>query len=86
MAEMKTVLCFTTPNPYPLKYLVCYSKSDVLFLNETVIHSNKTDEFRYSLDFDNCLVVSSNGQSGVLSLFWSHSFKSKLHSPLLKDV
>jgi hypothetical protein len=57
-----------------LKYLVCYSKSDVLFLNEIVIHSNKTDEFRYLLDFDNCLVVSNNGQSGGLLLFWCHSF------------
>lgn len=57
-----------------LKYLLRYYKSDALFLNETVIQSNKTDEFRFLFGFNNCLAVNTNGCSGGLSLFWCHSF------------
>jgi len=57
-----------------LKYLVHYYKPDVLFLSETLVHSNKTNDFRYMLGFDNCFAVSSNGRSGGLTLFWQNSF------------
>lgn len=57
-----------------LKYLVLYYKSDALFLSETLVHSNKTNEFRYFLGFDNCLVVIGNGRSGGIALFWCTSF------------
>ena len=56
-----------------LKNLVRYYKLDALFLNETSVHSNKTEEFRYLLGFDNCLAVGSNGRSGGLTLFWRNS-------------
>lgn len=57
-----------------LKYLIRYYKPDALFLSETLVHSNKTDAFRYLLGFDNCFSVSSNGRSGGLALFWRASF------------
>jgi hypothetical protein len=57
-----------------LKYLVRYYKLDTLFLSETLVHSNKTNEFRHLLGFDNCFSVSSNGRSGGLALFWQNSF------------
>jgi hypothetical protein len=57
-----------------LKYLVHYYKSDALFLSETLVHSNKTDEFRYLLGFDNCFSVGRYGRSGRLALFWQNSF------------
>lgn len=57
-----------------LKYLVRYYKSDALFLSKTLVHSNKTDVFRYLLGLDNCFSISSNGRSGVLALFWQNSF------------
>jgi len=57
-----------------LKYLVRYYKPDALFLSETLVHSNKTNDFRYMLSFDNCFSVSSNGRSGGLTLFWQNSF------------
>jgi len=57
-----------------LKYLVCYYKSVALFLSETLVHSNKTNDFCYMLGFDNCFAVSSNGRSGDLALFRRNSF------------
>jgi len=57
-----------------LKYLVNYYKPGALFLSETLVHSNKTTDFRYMLGFDNCFYVSSNGRSGCLALFWQNSF------------
>ncbi|KEH38704.1 endonuclease/exonuclease/phosphatase family protein [Medicago truncatula] len=49
-------------------------KPATLFFSETLVHSNKANEFRYMLGFDNCFVVSSIGRSGGLALFWQNSF------------
>ncbi|KEH37643.1 hypothetical protein MTR_2g043870 [Medicago truncatula] len=57
-----------------LKYILRYHKPAALFLNETLVHSNKANEFRYMLGFDNRFVVSSIGRSGGLALFWQNSF------------
>jgi hypothetical protein len=56
-----------------LKYLVRY-KLNALFLSETLVHSNKTNDLRYMFHFDNCFDVSSNGRSGGLALFWKNYF------------
>jgi hypothetical protein len=61
-----------------LKYLVRYYKPDALFLSETLVHSNKTEAFRYMLGFENCFAVNSNGRSGGLALFWRNSFNCKV--------
>jgi len=61
-------------NMTQLKYIVRYYKSDALFLSETLVHSNKTNDFRYMLGFDNCFDMSSNGRNGGLTLFWQNSF------------
>lgn len=57
-----------------LRYIVRYYKPDALFLSETLIHFNRTEEFRYLLGFVNCLCISSNGRSGGLAQFWRSSF------------
>lgn len=57
------------------KNVVRYYKFDALFLSETLVHSNKTQEFSYILGFDNCFTISSNGRSGGITLFCHNYFK-----------
>jgi hypothetical protein len=53
---------------------VRYFKPDVLFLSETLVSANKSEDFRYMLGFDSCLAVNSTGRSGDLTLYWNSSF------------
>lgn len=57
------------------KNVVHYYKFDALFLSETLVHSNKTQEFSHILGFDNCFTISSNGRSGGINLFCHNYFK-----------
>jgi len=56
-----------------LKCPVCYYKSDALIFSATLVHFNKIEEFCYLLSFDNCLIVSFNGQSDDLTLLRCNS-------------
>ena len=63
-----------SPSAIPnLKYLIRHYKPVILFLNETLVHHNKIEEFRYFLGFDFSFFVDCVGRSGGLAFFWNSS-------------
>jgi hypothetical protein len=43
-----------------------------MFLSETKMRDNNVRKFQWSLGFDSCFAVSSEGKSGGLALFWGN--------------
>lgn len=52
-----------------LKFIVQYYNLDVLFLSETLVHTNKIEEFHYLLGFDFCFSLDIVSRGGI-ALFW----------------
>ena len=48
-----------------LKFIVQYYNLDALFLSETLVHTNKIEEFRYLLGFDFCFSLDRVGRGGI---------------------
>lgn len=69
-----------------LRYLVY--RPSLLFLSETKMRDNKVRRFLWSLGFDGCFAVSSEGKSGGLALFWINKYSVSLqhYSPNIIDV
>jgi hypothetical protein len=60
-----------SPSVVPkIKFLVRYYNPSILFLSETLIHTNKIEEFRYLLGFDYCFAPDRIGRGGGIALFW----------------
>jgi hypothetical protein len=45
---------------------------------ETQVHKSRVEGLKNSLGFDNSFVVSSNGRSGGLGIFWNNDIKVDL--------
>jgi len=59
-----------SPHTVPrLKYIVRVYKPDILYLCETITTSNKTEELRYALGFDFCLLLTDKVVVEVLCYF-----------------
>jgi hypothetical protein len=68
-----------SPNAIPdLKYLVRHFNPVLLFLSETLVSRNKTEQLRYLLGFDSCFSVDRSGRGGGLALFWRTSFSCQI--------
>ncbi|MCH80906.1 replication protein A 70 kDa dna-binding subunit, partial [Trifolium medium] len=62
------------PSAVPkFKYLIRYYNPDAIFLCETLVHSNKIEELRCLLGFDNCFAVDREGRGGGVALLWRSS-------------
>lgn len=53
-----------------LKYLIRNYNPAILFLSETIVLTNKIEEFKYLLGYDSCFDVDRVGRSGGLAMFW----------------
>ena len=53
-----------------LKYLIRNYNPAILFLSETIVLTNKIEEFKYLLGYDSCFAVDRVGRSGGLAMFW----------------
>jgi exonuclease III len=54
-----------------LCWLVKQYRPSLLFLSETKMREEKVKRFMWSLGYNGCLTVNSEGRSGGLALFWN---------------
>ncbi|KAG2411309.1 hypothetical protein I3760_Q012500 [Carya illinoinensis] len=58
-----------------LSDLVRKEAPEILFLQETRMHSRAMERLKFKLGFFGCLAISSEGRSGGIALFWKKKYR-----------